>query len=62
MKEGRGYKRCNHVVCHQGKEKESGDKMALSAQQVADKVNKQQGTSVTRFTITRHVKEGRIGE
>jgi hypothetical protein len=44
------------------KKRKVGDKTALSAQQVADKVNKEHGTSVTRFTIRRYVKEGMIGE
>jgi hypothetical protein len=44
------------------KKRKAGDKTALSAQQVADKVNKEHGTSVTRFTIRRYVEEGRIGE
>jgi hypothetical protein len=44
------------------KKRKAGDKMALSAQQVADKVNKEHRTSVTRFAIRKYVEEGRIGE
>ena len=44
------------------KKRKAGDKTALSAQQVADKVNKEHRISVTRFTIRRYVEEDRIGE
>jgi len=44
------------------KKKEQGDKNALSAQQVADVINNKHGTTVTKSTITRYYREGRIGE